>query len=159
MANVMEAEKKQTLLADCLFLANNVIPFMKKESIESFEDGYAMWMASVLANKIPTERREDLDREDGLLVIANAYAYMLYAEDNSSILSDEESTYEDTISLMIDNKYAEENPTEEDMEEIEKIMNETEEITTEADEEEPENEQSIETDLRKDDSNEDQADE
>lgn len=149
---------KTKLMLNATYLADNIIPFMKREKIEKFEDGYAMWVAGVLAGKIDIDRKLSFTLEEELLDINTAYAYLLYAVDNSSILEDDPSTYEDTISIMIDNKYSEDNPSDEDLEEINKIIAETEDSLKE-DEEESEDEQEDNSDIGKENNDENHIDE
>lgn len=124
MANTMSAETKTKILSNAYYLCSNVIPFMKAEGIGTFEDGYAMWMAGVMAGKIEVQDKEKFTNGEFLIDLATAYANILYAVENSSIMTDGPSTYEDTLSLMIDNKFADENPSDKDMEEINNILNE-----------------------------------
>ena len=149
---------KTKLMLNATYLADNIIPFMKKEEIEKFEDGYAMWVAGVLAGKIDIDRKLSFTLEEELLDINTAYAYLLYAVDNSSILEDDPNTYEDTISIMIDNKYSEDNPSDEDLEEINSLIAETEDSLDE-NEEESEDEQEDNSDIGKENNDENHIDE
>jgi len=122
-----------------LFIASlgiEVVEHYRNEGLGTIANAFDSYIAGLLTNKIKINIDYlDIDKvENGkfnneqLLALTKAGTYIRYAEDNFGIADiDSSLAVKDIILEAITQKKTEDTPSEESMEEIEKLMEETEE--------------------------------
>lgn len=119
-------------------VAKAVAQFNIDEKINDLSEAFDMWYAGLLAGKYTLDTKyQDIDKvvdgkfsNDQLMIITRAGSYIRYAAENSSLiaLSPNYAEFMNEFYEVIDNKNREDNPSEDAMEEVEALINETEEI-------------------------------
>lgn len=124
--------------------AKAVAQFNIDEKINDLSEAFDMWYAGLLAGKYTFDTKyQDIDQvkdgkftNDQLLNITKAGSYIRYAAENSSLiaLSPNYAEFMNEFYEVIDKKNKEDNPSEDAMEEVEKLIDDTEEILNDIEE-------------------------
>lgn len=125
-------------------VAKVVAQFNIDEKINDLSEAFDMWYAGLLAGKYALDiKHMDIDQvkdgkfnNDQLLDITRAGSYIRYAAENSSLITSSPNYAEfmNEFYEVIDKKNKEDNPSEDAMEEVEKLINDTEEILNDIEE-------------------------
>ena len=114
-------------------LANEVMSFYHNEKYDDFTLAYSAWMASVLSGKIESELAKEMNfrNNEDRIKISDAFVYAKYAYEYTDMvtLTPNYSEFEAAILNAIDMKIADDNPSKEDLDAVDKILEEDDDDT------------------------------